>query len=730
MLWAQDQIADRGHDALWTITELANDALAASSTAILILDGGRLKVAAKAGVLPEGRTEAFARRVLRSASGLRILDCDDDAALNAIPVPAGSRHGGSCVGAPLRGAPETVTGAICAFFPDAGACDDHALSALLGFARLIEQALTAFEDAARLRCANAQLAESNRLFQEAETAAGVGAWSLSLDTGAVRWSPQVFAIHGVDPDTNIDLATAISFYDPSDRQEVENALATARATGRPFKFEATLWRRDGTWRRVRVQGECVEEEDRLETISGIILDCSEEYGTSSALEHAVGHDQLTGLLNRAGFCRILDQSSSAPSGQLLTVLLLDLDGFQRINDMVGHLIADQLIRQIGLRLAACLAEGEFIARWGEDEFVVLLKPDISRDEARLCAARLLHALDDEIVIGKDVFSVSATCGVGQARLPCVPYDVVRRAGVALCFGKQTRPGAVHCWSSELEVTAGARSRAVHRLTHALGAGQAFAAYQAIVSLEDRSIVGFETLLRVDEDPEANLSLSEVFPALSDPLMSRRVFRFMLENLARDAPRLLEIYGSECQFAINVSEADLRLSQGNENFVSVLTSVLRQRGIRPGNIVIEVTESMLLTDEDGHIRDTLRTLNGLGYGIALDDFGTGYSSLTHLRDFPISKVKIDKSFVTAIASNHQSRMIVQAIVQMARSLGITVIAEGVEGASEEMFLRAIGCQQAQGFRFGKAKGLALLDGAGRPELCRASVARKPGFASPA
>ncbi len=121
--------------------------------------------------------------------------------------------------------------------------------------------------------------------------------------------------------------------------------------------------------------------------------------------------------------------------------------------------------------------------------------------------------------------------------------------------------------------------------------------------------------------------------------------------------------------------------------------------------------MLLRDEDGNIRDTLRTLHRLGYSIALDDFGTGYSSLTHLRDFPIRKVKIDKSFVAAITSDHQSRMIVQAIVQMARSLGITVIAEGVEDASEELFLRAIGCHEAQGYRFGKAEKLALMSGSG-------------------
>ena len=699
----------QGSGVFGTMAELARKAINAFTVTISILDGDISFSMAEAGLPPAGGADIFAALCIRSASAVLIVDAENDPSFGdnfrfSLRSPVRS-----CVGTPLRDKTGTVVGAICAFSPDAGAFDNCSKASLNEFATLIEQALGALEVAAQLRRANNDLVELNQMFRLAEAAAGIGAWSLSLGSGDLRWSPQVFAIHGLGLDMEINPALAISFYDPLDRPMVRDALAEAQATGKPFKFEAGLRRADGVPRRVRVQGEPIVVAGCVQSISGVIVDCSEEHRVSLALDHAVCHDQLTGLLNRSGFTRVLEDVCSSNSAPLLTVLLIDLDGFRAINDTYGHQVADRLIVEVGQLLAARLSADVIIARWGEDEFVLLLTADTALEEARRFACQLLGALKGEMQIGAEVIHVSATCGIGQVRDPCAPQDVVRRAGVALDLGKQIGPGEIHCWSPELDLASCARQRAVFKLAHALSSDEAFAAYQPIVSLEDRSVVAFEALLRLDADPQASLSTSDILPALSDPSMSREVFRFMLGKLAREVPRLIERYGPDCHVAINVSEADFRLSQGEDNFLNVLTHTFRSQGVRSTNITIEVTESMLLRDEDGYIRDTLRTLHRLGYSIALDDFGTGYSSLTHLRDFPIRKVKIDKSFVAAITSDHQSRMIVQAIVQMARSLGITAIAEGVENASEELFLRAIGCDQAQGYRFGKAKRLSLMNG---------------------
>ncbi|MEM6585728.1 MAG: EAL domain-containing protein, partial [Pseudomonadota bacterium] len=199
------------------------------------------------------------------------------------------------------------------------------------------------------------------------------------------------------------------------------------------------------------------------------------------------------------------------------------------------------------------------------------------------------------------------------------------------------------------------------------------------------------------------SAGEFFPALLDPVLARRVSRFMLDQVIEEAPGLLSLFGPHAKIGVNVSEADL--SQGN--FLKVIEDVVARSVLRPSNIILEVTETMLLLDESGHIRDLLRALDERGFTVALDDFGTGFSSLTHLRDFPIRKVKIDKDFIAAMSHDHQSRLIVQAMVQMGRSLNIGMVAEGVETEDQRAFLQSIGCSHAQGFKFARPRSLADL-----------------------
>jgi EAL domain-containing protein (putative c-di-GMP-specific phosphodiesterase class I) len=261
---------------------------------------------------------------------------------------------------------------------------------------------------------------------------------------------------------------------------------------------------------------------------------------------------------------------------------------------------------------------------------------------------------------------------------------------------------VVCWDQQIEAHQSERQKAVGCLRGALKAGRAMAAYQPIVELATGQVVSVEALLRLRDEHGNLLAAGDVFSALLDPELSRQVSRLMLDCVIADGPAILDLFGSDCRIGLNLSEADLR--QGD--FVRHLIAVINDSALMPANITIEVTETMLI-DARGNLRASLATLDECGFTICLDDFGTGFSSLTHLRAFPIKKVKIDRDFIAGIAGDHQSRLIIQAIVQMAHSLGLRVVAEGVETEEQEIFLRSIGCRHVQGYRYGRPGLLADL-----------------------
>lgn len=305
-------------------------------------------------------------------------------------------------------------------------------------------------------------------------------------------------------------------------------------------------------------------------------------------------------------------------------------------------------------------------------------------------------------LGTTMLRIGATCGVARMTTAASSEEIMRRADLALYRGKESGRGSVVCWDSQIEARQSERQQAIARLRSALNSGRATAAYQPIVELASGRIAAVEALLRLRDADGTLLAASDVFSALLDPELSRRVSRVMLDQIVADGPAILALFGPETRIGINLSDADLR----HGDFVRHLIEVIDDSPLGPHNITIEVTETMLL-DAGGHLPASLAMLDDCGFTICLDDFGTGFSSLTHLRAFPIHKVKIDRDFIAAIREDHQSRLIIQAIVQMGHSLGLRVVVEGVETEEQETFLRAIGCRYVQGYRYGRPALLADL-----------------------
>jgi diguanylate cyclase (GGDEF)-like protein/PAS domain S-box-containing protein len=644
--------------------------------------------------------ESFCAVCVQGGGPLLIADARRDPRFAQNNLVTGPPFIRSYLGVPIRSDESLPLGALCAISPDADAFRPEQIAPLAMLAELAEQSLALHARTRALSIANAALQQSSRIFRQAERAANVGSWRVDLATRELFWSDQVYAINGLKPGRRVTVEEAVSLYEAEDRAMVAAKMAQATHDGKPFSFETTIRRRDGEPRRIRVVGERVDVDGRPDSVAGVILDCTEEHLRNVALKRAAERDRLTGLYNRASFDRRLASAMQKVDSEPVTVALLDLDGFKDVNDTLGHLVGDRVLETIAERLTQRVPAGVFLARWGGDEFALLFPASMRRVEVTRFLEELLAELAEMPPLGSALLRIGATCGVARMTTAGSSEEIMRRADLALYRGKDQGRGTVVSWDRQIEARQCQRQRAIAQLRRALNAGHATAAYQPIVELETGRVVSVEALLRLRDETDELIAASDVFSALLDPELSRRVSRVMLDQVVADGPAILAMFGPQTRIGINLSDADLRRG----DFVRHLIDVIDDSPLSPGNITIEVTETMLL-DAGGHLRASLAMLDDCGFTVCLDDFGTGFSSLTHLRAFPIHKVKIDRDFIAAIREDHQARLIIQAIVQMGHSLGLRVVVEGVETEEQETFLRAVGCRHVQGYRYGRPALLA-------------------------
>lgn len=690
-----EEIEDR--DVFSRITLLASSMLNCPIALLSIVEADRQWFLGRTGTdLSEtGISASFCATVVLGDEPLLIDDAREDERLRETALVTDAPNIRSYLGVPIRADDGTVIGALCAISPEPCAFRPEQIAPLATLAQLAEQSIALRVRTRELGAVNAALAQSSQLFRHAEKAVNVGSWRVDIATNRLHWSDQVYAIAGLEPGRSVAVEDAVKLYQPDDRAMVSAALRDTIEEGKAFMIETSITREDGERRRIRMVGERVDIDGKPDCVAGIILDCTEEHLRNAALKSAAKRDRLTGLYNRASFDRRLSIAMQHVGTEPVTVALLDLDGFKDVNDTLGHLVGDQVLEAIAEQLRIKTAQGVFLARWGGDEFAMLFPPAMSQAEVATFLHNLLIEFGEIAPLGDNLVKVGATCGLARMDTRGSSEEIMRRADLALYRGKEDGRGAVVCWNQQMEARQFDRQRAMARLSGALNSGRALAAYQPIVELETGRTTSVEALLRLRDEGGQLIAASDVLCALLDPKLSRRVSRVMLASVVADGAAILELFGPDCRIGLNLSQADLR--QGD--FVRHLIEVIDDSVLSPANITIEVTETMLL-DASGQLRASLAMLDQCGFTICLDDFGTGFSSLTHLREFPIHKVKVDRDFIAAIAEDHQSRLIIQAIVQMGHSLGLRVVVEGVETEEQETFLRAIGCRHVQGYRYGR------------------------------
>jgi diguanylate cyclase (GGDEF)-like protein/PAS domain S-box-containing protein len=417
------------------------------------------------------------------------------------------------------------------------------------------------------------------------------------------------------------------------------------------------------------------------------------------LIHDASHDSLTGLLNRTAFREKLEaaltQVRRVPD-RITAVLFLDLDGFKLVNDSLGHSVGDKLLNVTAQKLLECVRGKDTVARLGGDEFTVLLENLTDIDQAVQVAERINAKLSESFYLsGQEIF-VGASIGVASSMIPYESAgDMLRDADAAMYQAKSLGKGCYVFFDHEMHDKVTKELRLANDLRGAVKRDELFATYQVIRNVETGEIWGFEALVRWDHPlygvlpPTEFISLAEenvLIDQLDDWMLSEacRQLRYWQEN---------EVGAENCSISVNISSK--RFTQ--RDLVEKIARVLEETGLAPGSLQIEITESAMMKNLK-NTAHTLSELSRMGVQIALDDFGTGYSSLSYLQEFPISTLKIDRSFVQRMGSQNDSKQIVRAVVTLARSLKMKVIAEGVENKEQLVQLKEVGCQFGQGYLF--------------------------------
>lgn len=658
------------------------------------------------------RDVSFCQHALASGETFAVEDAAEDPRFADNPLVLDGPKIRSYLGQPVEGPGGHLLGALCVAHDSPRHFGEPEREILAHFAKIVEELIKAHSESIAAAKVNHLLWEetralrkSNRLLSQAEKIGGIGAWELNLSTRCMVFSDQIYALSGLPKGTSITTDRALQFYRPEDRPRVDDAIRHTAITGLPFDYEADFLT-EGEIKRIRCVGERLDGKDQHSArIVGVIQDVSAAHHANVALERAANYDSLTGVFNRHAFDRCLKEKikkHNAHNGRL-SLMLIDLDGFKDINDTFGHVIGDVVLEEISARIVKATDDDAVLARWGGDEFAILPQLGTSSADVSVLAEKVLAAIGGQVEVAGHKLQLSGTCGVAWFEKNMQTRELLRRADLALYEGKKRERNTIHFYHPRLEAGNLARQTAIAQVRSALDGDRLYAAYQPIVDLTDGSLIGLEALMRLTTKEGSKLAAGEVLPALLDPILSREITTHMLRSVCADMTTLLASHPDLQFVSMNVAESDL-LSRG---FSTRLLEALREAGVPEHLITLEITETMLLVNDNSTVRRVLNELRDAGMSIALDDFGTGFSSLSHLRDFPINKVKIDSSFVQGMVHDQQARAIVHAIVAMAKNMGLEVIAEGIEAEEQKMILQLTGCRAGQGFLFSPAKDLSSL-----------------------
>lgn len=440
------------------------------------------------------------------------------------------------------------------------------------------------------------------------------------------------------------------------------------------------------------------DQGEVENYIGIFIDISKQKETEKRLIHLANHDKLTGLPNRDLFLDRLNMAvlQAKRHQQQIAVLFIDLDHFKYINDTYGHAQGDQVLQQVGSRLKACLRENDTLARMGGDEFTIILQDFDGHHDVELIANRINSSLDQPIFFGQQDVYISSSIGISILPEDGLSAEVLmRHADTAMYSAKNNGRKQLHFFHSEMEGYSRQRLEMERLLRRALEHGEFLLHYQPQFDLGSGKLIGAEALLRWQR-PDAGLVPPDHFiPLAEENGMILPIGEWVLKEVCEQARRWQQAGWHSFRIAANLSARQF----SQTGLSSIISNILTDSGLDPRYLELELTETAAMQNVEATLQ-TLVTLKQTGISLSIDDFGTGYSSLSYLKQFPLDRLKIDRSFIADIAQDPNDAAIVVAIISLANCMGLKVIAEGVETEEQLRFLKMHGCHEAQGFLLGR------------------------------
>ena len=440
--------------------------------------------------------------------------------------------------------------------------------------------------------------------------------------------------------------------------------------------------------------------DFLQALANVLADALERQAIEDAIRDRAVHDPLTGLPNRVLFVDRLEHALSrlGRAGSLCAILFLDLDQFKLVNDSLGHHVGDELLTAAAPRLRQALRSSDTVARFGGDEFGILLEDIASERDAIETAERIAAIFARPFVLSGSEHFVTTSIGIALARGGERADDLIRDADAAMYRAKDRGRARYEVFDEGMRGRAIERLRVENDLRRALERDELRLEYQPVVSLRNFSLVGVEALLRWRHPERGDIPPSEFIPIAEENGLIEPIGRWVLEQACRQAAEWYEARPDSAPLTMSVNLSAVQVTR--RSLPDVVANVLRTTGLDPACLSLEITETVMVRDAEG-LGEVLKALKALGVRLVLDDFGTGYSSLSYLTRLPLDVLKIDRSFVDGLGSESRDTAITETIIAMSRALSLDVVAEGVETSEHVRELSRLGCGLAQGFHFSRA-----------------------------
>ncbi|MCF8480121.1 MAG: EAL domain-containing protein [Rhodospirillum sp.] len=545
------------------------------------------------------------------------------------------------------------------------------------------------------------LEDTKAALLRAQEVARIGSWWLDPRDGTLVWSPEVFRILGLKPETPVHFDIFRACIHREDREVMDAALEAA-LKGTPYRLEHRIEvSGDTRWVEERATIE-FDENAKPSKVLGTIQDITDRKSAEMRIENLAFYDTLTSLPNRALFMDRLRQGLAAAErrSRPLCLLFLDLDRFKEINDTLGHDAGDRVLAEVANRLRRSLREEEILARLSGDEFVIVAYG--AAETASQVANRIRHALAPPFVILGQSHVVSASIGISvfpeDGR---TLEDLLKHADIAMYRAKGNGDG-YRFYRAEMGEDLSRKLAVAKRLEAALKDGVLKLHYQPQVNLVNGRLIGAEALVRWEDEEWGAVPPADFIPVAEERGLIGVLGEWALQETCRQIRSWREKdRPMPGKIAVNVAARQFE----DDGFVERVISIARENQVPTHLLELELTESGMMMDPERAV-DVTRALASAGFTLSIDDFGTGYSSLAYLKRFPVSKLKIDISFVRDMLTDRNDHAIVDTIIAMGKSMGLETLAEGVENADQVDSLLALGCQMAQGYHFDRP--LAPLD----------------------